>query len=178
MFFTWYEMLPNRAEEMGCTVNSGLCWQNYMFIKYALRNERGCESKPHEAFISRECCLPLSLPPTCTWFIFLELTVNEAIACNCLQQKLRRAESCVLMCSLERDEYDYKVARCLDGCRFKRKNVRRVMPGRRFFKIALPHSVVVKELVISNRSLLGCACLIPIYWGLHSCEWWAETYLS
>lgn len=48
------------------------------------------------------------------------------------------------------------------------------LPGWGFSEIALPHSIVAEELVISNRSLLGCGCLIPVYWYLHSCEWWAR----
>lgn len=40
---------------------------------------------------------------------------------NCLQQKPARAGSCVLMCSLEMDKLNYKIASCSDSCRFKRK---------------------------------------------------------
>lgn len=40
---------------------------------------------------------------------------------NRLQQKPVRAGSCVLMCSLEMDKLNYKIASCLDSCRCKRK---------------------------------------------------------
>lgn len=109
MFFIWHEMLPNRVEEIEGTISSGLCWQNYMFIKNALGNGRSCESKPHKALISREHCLPLNLHQTYSWLIFLGLAVNEAITPSLSKflskQELRRAESCVLMCSLERPEF-------------------------------------------------------------------------